>query len=70
MEGTGGRLFAPLSRSEESLILTLAEQHLRNLLPANLLKSMEGFFEQAHRNLEPGAHANREREWLNTLRLF
>lgn len=34
---------------QESLLLMLAQQHLRNLLPTRLMKSMEGFFEQAQR---------------------
>jgi predicted DNA-binding transcriptional regulator YafY len=53
---------------QESLLLTLAEQHLRNLLPSSLMKSMDGFFVQARTNL--GSHANnkREREWLSKVR--
>jgi predicted DNA-binding transcriptional regulator YafY len=54
---------------QESLLLMLAEQHLRNLLPASLLKSMEGFFTQARSNLAPYSNAKREREWLSKVRV-
>ena len=59
----------PSLTEHESLLLTLAEQHLRNLLPANLMKSMEPFFVQARTNLGPQASARREREWLNKVRV-
>ena len=59
----------PSLTEHESLLLTLAEQHLRNLLPANLMKSMEPFFVQARANLGPQASARREREWLNKVRV-
>lgn len=54
-----GVSFSPMLSEQESLLLTLAEQHLRNLLPASLMKSMEGFV-QARTNLGP--HANSKRE--------
>ena len=41
---------------QESLLLQLAEEHLKNLLPARLMKSMESFFAQARRNLGDGAN--------------
>ncbi|GHU26257.1 hypothetical protein AGMMS50256_03050 [Betaproteobacteria bacterium] len=53
----------------ESLLLRLAEDHLMNLLPAHLMKSMGGFFEQARRNLAPDSHAKLEREWPNKVRV-
>jgi predicted DNA-binding transcriptional regulator YafY len=59
----------PTLSEQESLLLTLAEQHLCSLLPATLLKSMEGFFEQARTNLAPYANAKREREWLSKVRV-
>ncbi len=62
-------LALPMLSEQESLLLTLAEQHLRNLLPANLMKSMEGFFAQARTNLDPHANARREREWLSKVRV-
>ena len=54
---------------QESLLLTLAEQHLHNLLPAKLMKSMSSFFTQARSNIGPHSHAEREREWLKKVRV-
>jgi predicted DNA-binding transcriptional regulator YafY len=53
----------------ESLLLRLAEDHLKNLLPPRLMKSMQGFFEQARRNLSPDGNAKLEREWPNKVRV-
>ena len=61
-------LALPILSEQESLLLMLAEQHLRNLLPGSLMKSMEGFFIQARSNLGPQANARREREWLSKVR--
>ena len=36
---------------QDSLLLTLAEQYLRKILPAKLMKSMEGFFTHARYEL-------------------
>jgi predicted DNA-binding transcriptional regulator YafY len=62
-------LALPMLSEQESLLLTLAEQHLRNLLPAALMKSMESFFAQARTNLGPQANSKREREWLSKVRV-
>ena len=62
-------LALPMLSEQDSLLLTLAEQHLRNLLPAGLMKSMEGFFTQARTNLGPHANTRREREWLDKVRV-
>ena len=62
-------LALPMLSEQESLLLTLAEHHLRNLLPASLMKSMEGFFVQARTNLGPHANSKREREWLSKVRV-
>ena len=62
-------LALPVLSEQESLLLTLAEQQLRHLLPAGLMKSMEGFFIQARANLGPQANAKREREWLSKVRV-
>lgn len=59
----------PTLTEQESLLLTLAEQQLKNLLPPSLLKSMEGFFSQARINLAPYSNAKREREWLSKVRV-
>jgi predicted DNA-binding transcriptional regulator YafY len=55
---------------QESLLLQLAEEHLKNLLPAPLMRSMASFFDQAKRNL--GATENKgrlEREWPGKVRV-
>jgi len=62
-------LAVPMLSQQESLLLTLAERHLCNILPASLMKSMEAFFLQARTNLGPQATAKREREWLAKVRV-
>lgn len=62
-------LSLPGLNERESLLLALAEQHLQNLLPARIGKSLEAFFEQARRNLGPLTKAPKEREWLNKVRV-
>lgn len=62
-------LSLPTLTPQESLLLMLAEQHLKSLLPARLMKSMEGFFTQARTNLAPYAGARLEREWLAKVRV-
>ena len=58
----------PMLSEQESLLLTLAEQYLKSLLPAGLMKSMDIFFEQARAKLGPQATAKKEREWLSKVR--
>lgn len=62
-------LSIPGLNERESLLLALAEQHLRNLIPASITKSMEPYFSQAHSNLGPLTKARREREWLAKTRV-
>lgn len=62
-------LAVPNMTAQESLLLSLAREHLRNLLPARLMKSMDGFFAQARRNLDPGSNARLEREWSSKVRV-
>ena len=66
-EGAGISL--PGMTGQEALILTLAEQRLSNLLPASVMKSMEGFFAQAMRSLGPDRNAQLERQWLDKVRI-
>lgn len=54
---------------QDSLILALAEQQLRKLLPPGLMKSMEAFFHQAQRNLDPASGAVLEGQWLKKVRV-
>jgi predicted DNA-binding transcriptional regulator YafY len=62
-------LSLPGLSTQESLLLMLAEQHLSNLLPAKLMKSMEGFFTQARSQLGGKGTSQREREWLEKVRV-
>ncbi|MBK6851963.1 MAG: WYL domain-containing protein [Burkholderiales bacterium] len=65
----GVGLSLPSLSEQESLLLALAEEHLRHLLPASLMKSMAGFFAQAHRKLNGPEGAGREREWMGKVRV-
>lgn len=68
LEGTRG-LAVPNLTAQESLLLGLAEEHLKNLLPARLTRSMNGFFEQARRNLGRDGNARLERQWPEKVRV-
>ncbi len=54
---------------QDSLLLTLAEQYLRKILPARLMKSMKGFFTQARYELEYHSGRHPEQEWLSKVRI-
>lgn len=62
-------LAVPNLTAQQSLLLLLAEEHLRNLLPTPLMASMKGFFTQARRNLGPDTTAMHEREWPRKVRV-
>lgn len=70
-------LSLPMLSEQESLLLALAEQHLRNLLPASVLKSMEGFFSQARNKLSSVRSVgpdqtlvrSKESDWLHKVRV-
>jgi predicted DNA-binding transcriptional regulator YafY len=62
-------LSLPSLSPQESLMLTLAEQQLGSLLPARLMKSMEGFFGQARGQLDDAKSSTLEREWLDKVRV-
>ena len=67
---SGSKAFAlPHLTTQESLLLHLAEQHLRQLLPARIMRSMDAFFTQAHRNLQNNDNAKLEREWAKKIRV-
>lgn len=55
--------------SKESLLLSLAAEQLRNFLPPKLMKSMDGFFDQARRNLSGNSNLKLEREWAKKVRV-
>ncbi len=59
----------PGLNEQQSLLLSLAEQHLRNLLPTPLLRSMDSFFAQARANLSLPDRGHRECEWLQKVRV-
>ena len=50
---------------EESLLITLAEKYLRNLLPPSVTKSMAGFFAQARMNMGHSPDERLERRWMD-----
>lgn len=62
-------LSLPGLNQHESLLLTLAEQHLRHLLPERLMQSMDGYFRQARSNLQYTGKASLEKEWLKKVRV-
>ncbi len=62
-------LSLPGMNQHESLLLTLAEQHLRHLLPPRLVASMDAYFNQARSNLQHSGKAQLEKEWLKKVRV-
>jgi predicted DNA-binding transcriptional regulator YafY len=62
-------LSLPGMNQHESLLLTLAEQHLRHLLPPRLVASMDAYFHQARSNLQRSGKAQLEKEWLKKVRV-
>ena len=64
--------FAVQQLSEsQALLLTLAEQHLSSLLPASVMRSMEGFFDEARSTLRYGENerAKQSKAWLKKVRV-
>ncbi|HEV2578812.1 MAG TPA: WYL domain-containing protein [Acidobacteriaceae bacterium] len=59
----------PALTAQECLLLALAEQQLKQLLPPRLMKSMAAFFSQAMNQLDEQATARQEREWLKKVRV-
>lgn len=53
----------------ESLLLNMAEEYLRNLLPSSLKQAMDGFFYQARFNLTHAVDEKLERRWLDKVRV-
>lgn len=62
-------LSVPNLSLQESLLLRLAEEHLKNILPSRLMKSMDGFFSQARHNLAVGESPRFEKEWPSKVRV-
>lgn len=59
----------PMLTEQESLLLALAQQHVGNLLPASLARSMKGLFSQAQRKLADSDNTRPEKEWLSKVRV-
>ncbi|MBZ6385947.1 helix-turn-helix transcriptional regulator [Pantoea piersonii] len=59
----------PVLTPQESLLLAMAEAHLKPILPARLVKSMTGFFTQAQRNLQGSGQSRLEAEWPDKVRI-
>lgn len=62
-------LSLPSLTVQESLLLKLAEEQLRYLLPASLMRSMEGFFKQATATLISSEAPILERQWREKVRV-
>ncbi len=62
-------LSLPILSEQESLLLMLAEQHLKSLIPASLMQSLDGFFIQARSNLTTPKSAKLAREWMSKVRV-
>lgn len=68
-KGKAKGLSLPGMSQQESLLLALAEQHLRNLLPSKLMSSMDSYFRQARSNLQNPGKATLEKQWLRKVRV-
>jgi len=59
----------PMLTPQESLLLAMAEAHLKPILPTRLIKSMNGLFTQAQRNLHDNGPTRLEAEWPDKVRI-
>lgn len=59
----------PILSEQESLLLALSEEYLRNILPVSLMKSMDGLFNQARYDLNEKKESQ-NREWLDKVRVI
>lgn len=55
--------------AQEALLLTLAQQQLKNLLPQNLFTALEGFFNQAQKQLQYETNHATANAWLDKVRV-
>ena len=62
-------LSIPGLNEKESVLLALAEQQMRNILPASLMLSMTGFFDQARYNLGLVEVSNSAKAWQKKVRV-
>lgn len=68
-KGSAKGISLPTLTAQESLLLILAEQQLKQLLPPRLINSMSAFFSQARNQLDEQPTARQEREWLKKVRV-
>ncbi len=59
----------PGLNEQEALILSLAEDYLKNILPTDVMKSMNGFFAQARYTLGTQTDSKLEKQWLKKVRV-
>lgn len=59
----------PMLTPQESLLLAMAEAHLKPILPNRLIKSMTGLFTQAQRTLHDNGPGRLEAEWPDKVRI-
>ena len=64
-----GGFSLPALSEQESLLLLLAEEHLRHLLPFGVMKSLQGFFEQAKSKLGSVDRGKPAQQWLKKVRV-
>ncbi|KAE9542194.1 WYL domain-containing protein [Ursidibacter maritimus] len=55
----------PILNEQQSLVLMLAKQYLKGILPVSIMSSMDGFFQQAEYNLVYDSHKKSGAEWLD-----
>lgn len=59
-----GGLSLPVLGEQEALLLLLAEEHLSQFLPGNVMKALQSFFLQAHSKLGPANSGTPVQQWL------
>ncbi|MGF1689063.1 WYL domain-containing protein, partial [Photobacterium japonica] len=55
--------------TQESLLLSFAEQYLKQVLPSNILNSLESYFDEARYNLEHDPTNMKANNWRNKIRV-
>lgn len=62
-------LSLPILSEQESLLLLLAKEHMNHLLPTGVMKSLDGFFEQARRTVGSPTSETPSQQWLKKIRV-
>ena len=60
----GGKFLSTQMSAHESLLMRLAEEHMRYLMPAALTRSLSPLFEAAQLNMSEAGATKREQSWL------